>query len=137
MKAFGGYMNGTNNFNQQASSENQQTTFPQYSQYGQPPPQGYQSPPPYYYQSQPYRKKPATARTIISIIMIVVGGIMCFVNAMMLVVAFIMPRSIGAYYISDMIKNGFFLFSPVFLLIIGVILIVIGIVLFLRKAGRV
>ena len=91
----------------------------------------------HYYQPQPYRKKPALAKTIISIILLVVGVILCFVNAMLIIIVLVMPNSIGAYYISDMIENGFLLFNPIFLLIIGAVLVIIGIILLLRKNGKI
>ncbi len=73
-------------------------------------------------------------RKIISIVLIVLGGIVSMMSAMLLIVVNLMQDSIGAYYIRDMIGTG--TSNPYDSLIIGVILIVIGILLLIFRKRR-
>jgi len=111
-------------------NDNQQPpNQPQYQPQSQPPPNQPQSqpqsqPPPS--QPPPKTKKPSVAAMVLLIILLVVGLIVTIVGAMTLIVITLMPDSIGAYYLMDLI--GTRLFNPGFLFLLGVVLIVIAII---------
>ena len=88
-----------------------------------------------YNQPPQHGKQASSAKIVLPIIMLVVGGIVCFVNVMMLIVVSVMPNSIGAYYVRDSLEAS--LFNPVFFLTIGAALVVVWVILLYCNARKV